>query len=76
MDIQPDITCIMVDSQSRIWFGAMTGVLKYNGFEWVTDPAKVGFPAAVVNDMYRDSAGDLYFALDNGILHMTNPYPY
>ncbi len=76
MDIQPGIQCIMVDTQSRIWFGSQGGILKYNGFEWVTDPAKIGFPAAVVNDMYRDNVGDLYFALESGVLHMTNPYPY
>ncbi len=76
MDIQAGIDCIMVDTQSRIWFGSMAGVLKYNGFEWVTDPAKIGFPAAMVKDMYRDNAGDLYFALESGVLHMTNPYPY
>ncbi len=76
MDIQMGIKSILVDTQSRIWFGSMAGVLKYNGFEWVTDPAKIGFPAAQVTDMERDNIGDLYFALEMGILHMKNPYPY
>ncbi len=76
MDIQIGIGCIMSDTQSRIWFGSEAGALKYNGFEWLTDPAKIGFPAAVVNDMYRDGKGDLYFAIDSGVLHMKNPYPY
>lgn len=76
MDIQVGIRCIMSDTQSRIWFGSESGALKYNGFEWLTDPGKIGFPAAVVNDMYRDSKGDLFFAVDNGVLHMKNPYPY
>ena len=76
MDIQIGIMCIMVDTQSRVWFGSEAGALKYNGFEWLSDPAKIGFPAAVVNDMYRDGKGDLYFALESGVLHMKNPYPY
>lgn len=77
MDILMGITCIMADTQSRIWFGsAESGVYKYNGFEWISEPAKIGFPAALVNDMYRDNEGDLYFALESGILHMKNPYPY
>jgi ligand-binding sensor domain-containing protein len=76
MDIRPEITCIMADTQSRIWFGSTSGILKYNGFEWVADPAKIGFPAAVVTQMYRDAKGDLYFALETGVLHMTNPYPF
>ena len=76
MDIQVGISCIMSDTQSRIWFGSESGALKYNGFEWLTEPAKIGFPAAVVNDMYRDGKGDLYFAIESGVLHMANPYPY
>ncbi len=76
MDIRPEITCIMTDTQSRIWFGSTSGILKYNGFEWVTDPAKIGFPAAVISQMYRDSKGDLFFAIETGVLHMTNPYPF
>ncbi len=76
MDIMPGLTSIMSDTQSRIWFGSTSGIIKYNGFEWVTDPAKVGFPATLVNDMYIDNKGDLYFALENGVLHMKNPYPY
>lgn len=76
MDIQSDIRAIMVDTQSRIWFGSMMGVFKYNGIEWIMDPQKIGFPAAQACDMYRDSNGDLYFALESGVLHMSNPYPY
>ena len=76
MEIRPDITCIMVDTQSRVWFGSTSGMLKYNGFEWVADPQKIGFPAAVISQMYRDEKGDLYFAIETGVLHMKNPYPY
>lgn len=76
MTIEEGITCIMADTQSRIWFGTETGILKYNGFEWIYDQQKIGFPAAQVKDMYRDEAGDLWFALETGVLHMKNPYPF
>ncbi len=76
MGIQEGITSIMVDTQSRIWFGSDMGIIKYNGFEWVTDPSKIGFPAASVSYMYRDHKGDLFFGLESGVLHMKNPYPF
>lgn len=76
MDICPGIASILTDTQSRIWFGSPTGIIKYNGFEWVTDPTKIGFPAANVSHMYRDEKGDLYFGLESGVLHMKNPYPF
>jgi ligand-binding sensor domain-containing protein len=76
MDIQENIVSIMTDTQSRIWFGSMNGITKYNGFAWVTDPKKIGFSAAQVTDMYRDNKGDLFFAVESGIMHMKNPYPF
>lgn len=76
IDIYGGIICIMGDSQSRIWFGAPTGIIKFNGIEWVTEPEKIGFPAAQVTQMFKDKNGDLFFALENGILHMKNPYPF
>ncbi len=76
MDIQIGIVCIMIDTQSRIWFGSMSGPIKYNGIEWLTEASKVGFPAAQVSDMYRDENGDLFFGIETGVLHMKNPYPY
>jgi ligand-binding sensor domain-containing protein len=76
MQIQPGISCIMTDTQSRIWFGSDEGLLKYNGFEWVYDPQKIGVPATVVADMHRAGNGDLWFGIDTGVLHMSNPYPF
>lgn len=76
MQIQPGIACIMTDTQSRIWFGSSEGLFKYNGFEWVFDPQKIGIPATVVTAMHRDGKGDLWFGIDTGVLHMTNPYPF
>jgi ligand-binding sensor domain-containing protein len=74
--IQPGIDCIMGDSQSRIWFGSNKGVIKYNGFEWVLDPQQIGFPATQAQAMFKDAKGDLWFGLENSVLHMKNPYPY
>jgi ligand-binding sensor domain-containing protein len=76
MDIQPSISSIMVDSQSRIWFGSETGLLKFNGDEWITDSKKLGIPAAQVNQMYRDEAGNLWFAMESGVVKLGNPYPF
>ncbi|MBN1979906.1 MAG: hypothetical protein JW795_00125 [Chitinivibrionales bacterium] len=76
MDIYSGITCIMTDTQSRIWFGSPTGVIKYNGFEWITDQSKIGLPESQIHAMFRDKNGDMFFALDNGLLHMKNPYPF
>lgn len=76
MDIQEGITSIMADTQSRIWFGSSTGLIKFNGDEWISDAKKLGIPAAMVSDMYRDDAGNLWFASENGVVYLKNPYPY
>ena len=72
-----NLVAIMVDTQSRIWFGSSSmGLLKFNGDEWVNDPHKNGISAAQVNALQRDSGGNLWFATDKGLLRMNNPYPY
>jgi ligand-binding sensor domain-containing protein len=76
MDIAEDITSIMVDTQSRVWIGSSSGLIKYNGDEWINDPKKLGIPAAQVNWMYRDGSGNLYYACENGIVRLLNPYPF
>ncbi|NLE01014.1 MAG: hypothetical protein GX640_14195 [Fibrobacter sp.] len=76
MEIQPGITSIMVDSQSRIWFGSETGLLKFNGDEWITDSKQLGIPAAQVQQLYRDEGGNLWFATETGVVKLNNPYPY
>ena len=76
MDVQDEIACIMADTQSRIWVGSSNGIIKYNGFEWVYDQAKMPFPAALCNRMYRDSRGNLWFAIDTGVMLLDNPYPF
>ena len=76
MEIKEGVVSIMADTQSRIWFGSTDGIIKYNQDTWLAEPAKIGFPAAQVLDMYRDSKGDLFFGMERGILHMKNPYPY
>ncbi len=76
MDVQEEIADVMVDTQSRIWFGSPGGVLKFNGEEWISDPAKLGIPGMTVSDMYRDSGGNLWFGSENGIVLLKNPYPF
>ena len=76
MEIQPGILSIMVDTQSRVWFGSETGLLKFNGDEWITDPKQLGIPAAQVFKMHRDPKGNLWFAMESGVVRLSNPYPY
>lgn len=76
MDIMPDIRDIMVDTQSRIWFGSPNGYIKFNGDSWVSDPKKNGVPAAQVRKMNRDKNGNLWFAIETGVLRLSNPYPF
>jgi ligand-binding sensor domain-containing protein len=76
MDIQPEITSIMADSHSRIWFGSTSGLLKFNGEEWTTDPNQIGIPAAQVFAMYKDKGGNLWYGMERGVLRLSNPYPF
>jgi len=76
MDIQEGITSIMIDSQSRVWVGSATGLVKYNGDEWITDAKQLYIQATQVQWMERDGAGNLYYACENGIVRLANPYPY
>jgi len=76
MDIREGITSIMVDSQSRVWIGSSSGLMKYNGDEWIDDPKQLYIPAAQVQWMQRDSAGNLFYACENGVVRLSNPYPF
>jgi len=76
MGIESDIADIMVDTQSRVWFGSPNGLLKFNGDEWISDPKKLGIPAAQVLAMHRDAQGNLWFGMESGVLQLENPYPY
>jgi ligand-binding sensor domain-containing protein len=76
MTIQEGITSIMADTQSRIWFGSSNPLLKFNGDEWISDPEKLGVPGAMVSQMYRDGSGNLWFACENGVIFLKNPYPF
>ena len=76
MDIQSGITSIMVDSQGRVWFGSATGLVKFNGEEWISDAKQLGVPAAQVKQMYCDGDGNLWFAMENGVVRLANPYPH
>lgn len=76
MAVREGITCIMVDTQSRVWFGSSTGLMKFNGEEWITDQKRLTVPATLVTQMRKDSKGNLWFASENGVVFMSNPYPF
>jgi ligand-binding sensor domain-containing protein len=76
MEIQPGIDAIMVDSQSRIWVGSPTGLVKFNGDDWISDPKQLGIPGTQIFQMYCDDGGNLWYANENGVVRLANPYPY
>jgi ligand-binding sensor domain-containing protein len=76
MEIQAGIDAIMVDSQSRIWFGSPTGLVKFNGDDWISDPKQLGIPASQVFQMFCDDGGNLWYANENGVVRLENPYPH
>jgi len=76
MDIQQGIISIMVDTQSRIWFGSAAGLIKFNGEDWISDPKQLGVSAAQVYQLHCDEKGNMWFATENGVVFMTNPYPF
>jgi ligand-binding sensor domain-containing protein len=51
-------------------------LLKFNGEEWITDQKKIGVPAAQVFQMIRDNGGNLWFAMETGVVRLSNPYPF
>ncbi|MDR2577199.1 MAG: hypothetical protein LBC70_00100 [Chitinispirillales bacterium] len=73
MEIQAGITSIMNDTR-RTYFGSADGILRFNGEEWVSDRNRHGIPVEQVFSMYRDSKGDLWFAMEKGVLCLSNPY--
>jgi len=76
MDVADGVTALMADSQSRIWLAGSSGLMKFNGEEWVSDPNKIGITAAQVSQMFRDDKGNLWFGMEKGVLKLNNPYPY
>ncbi len=75
-DIQKGIRTILIDTQSRIWFGHDAGIIKFNGDEWESDGKKLGVPATSVYDTWISRNGDLYFGTEKGVIHLKNPYPF
>jgi ligand-binding sensor domain-containing protein len=76
MEIADGIRSIMIDTHSRVWVGAAAGLVKFNGDEWVTEQDKIGIPAKEVSQMMRDDQGNLWFAMEKGVMKVTNPYPH
>lgn len=76
MGVGEGVRALMVDTQSRMWLATATSVVKFNGEEWISDPAKLGVPAKLVTQMLRDARGNLWFAGENGVIYLKNPYPF
>jgi ligand-binding sensor domain-containing protein len=76
MEVSEGIVAIMVDTQSRVWISTPTGLMKFNGDEWISDQQKIGIKAAQVSQMSRDDKGNLWFGMESGVLKLDNPYPF
>jgi ligand-binding sensor domain-containing protein len=76
MEVAEGVIAIMADTQSRIWIATASGLMKFNGEEWISDPQKIGITAAQVAQMTRDEKGNLWFGMESGVLKLDNPYPY
>jgi len=76
MDVAEGVVAIMSDSQSRIWISTGSGLMKFNGEEWISDAQKIGITAAQVTQMHRDEKGNLWFGMETGVLKLDNPYPF
>ncbi|MBD3322399.1 MAG: hypothetical protein GF350_14960 [Chitinivibrionales bacterium] len=76
MSIKDDISCMMVDTQGRVWFGSPTGLVKFNGDNWVSDPKKLGVTASSVAQMVCDRQGNMWFGTARGVIRLANPYPF
>ncbi len=76
MEVAEGVIAIMADTQSRIWIATASGLMKFNGDEWISDPQKIGITAAQVTQMTRDEKGNLWFGMESGVLKLDNPYPY
>jgi len=73
MEIQEGITSIMNDTR-RTWFGSESGLLRFNGEEWISDKNMHGVPAEQVYAMQRDANGNLCFGMEKGVMILSNPY--
>jgi hypothetical protein len=76
MEVGEGIVSIMTDTQSRIWISTSSGLMKFNGEEWISDPQKIGISASAVTQMQCDDKGNLWFGMEKGVLKLDNPYPY
>jgi len=76
MEVADGISCIMIDTQSRVWIGTSSGIMKFNGEEWISDPNKIGISASTVSQMIKDEKGNLWFGTEKGVIKLDNPYPF
>jgi ligand-binding sensor domain-containing protein len=76
MDIREGVRSILCDTQSRVWFGSASGLMKFNGTEWISEVQKLGIPATQVNQIQRDGEGNLWFGTESGVIFLKNPYPF
>lgn len=63
----PKIQAIYRDLSGLLWLGIPTGALLYDGRVWSQLDTRDGFTGNVINDIYPDTDGALWFATDGGV---------
>jgi ligand-binding sensor domain-containing protein len=62
----PSIFCIKKDKQGYIWLGTNTGVVRYDGKDFVQFELKDGLTAYSVYQIEEDKEGKIWFMTDTG----------
>src|SRR6476469_2870821 len=84
---QTVFTSIFQDRKGYMWFGSYTGLLKFDGYQFISfthDPnKKKSIPDNAIVKICGDSAGNIWMVHDNHVLTKYNPhtenftlYPY
>jgi len=76
MEVQKGITSIMIignDRRTWTYFGSESGILRFNGEDWVDKAEVHGIPAAQVYAMHSDDQGNLWFGMEKGVMMYPNP---
>ena len=76
MEVQKGITSIMIISNDRrtwTYFGSESGILRFNGEDWVDKAESHGIPAEQVYAMSRDNEGNLWIGMEKGVMMYPNP---
>jgi len=76
LDRAENIRTLDTDSKSKLWVAADTKVLKFTGSNWLSEPTQTGAPISSASDIKIDRRGNIFFGYLDGIVLLSNPYPF